>query len=148
MFKNILIPTDGSKIATSAAERAIELAKSMKARVHVISVSPTHKQLTSEGFILPEYSVGKSEWDKGVRAKAQTVLDAVAAKARSAGVACTTAHVFRDQAYTAIVDAAKKVRCDLIVMGSHGYGGIKQLLLGSETMRVLQNSKVPVLVYR
>ena len=148
MFKNILVPTDGSKIATHAAERAIELAKSMKAKVYVLSVSPTHKQLTSEGFILPEYSIGKSEWKKGVRAKAQGVLDAVAEPAHKLGVAGATEHVFRGQAYTAIVEFAKKNDCDLIVMGSHGYGGIKQLVLGSETMRVLQNSKVPVLVYR
>lgn len=148
MFKSILIPTDGSKIATSAAERGIELAKSMKARVHLLTVTPTHKQLASEGFLLPEYSVGKSDWDKGVRAKAQVLLEGAATLARKAGVNCLTAHVFRDQAYTAIVDYAKKNDCDLIVMGSHGYGGIKQLMLGSETVRVLQNSKVPVLVYR
>jgi nucleotide-binding universal stress UspA family protein len=56
--------------------------------------------------------------------------------------------VFRDEPHQEIIDPAKKSGCDLIVMGSHGYGGLKQLVLGSETTRVLSHSKIPVLVYR
>jgi nucleotide-binding universal stress UspA family protein len=59
-----------------------------------------------------------------------------------------TRHVFLDQPHAAIVDCAKKNGCDLIAMGSRGHGGIKGLLLGSETSRVLHSAKVPVLVYR
>jgi nucleotide-binding universal stress UspA family protein len=76
------------------------------------------------------------------------VLDAVAADAKNAGVKCDTTHLFRDMPYAAIIDTAKKNGCDLIVMGSHGYGGFKQFVLGSETTRVLSHSKIPVLVYR
>ncbi|HSH91010.1 MAG TPA: universal stress protein, partial [Ramlibacter sp.] len=48
----------------------------------------------------------------------------------------------------AIIDAARKHKCDLIVMASHGRRGIKRLLLGSETQHVLTHSSVPVLVLR
>ena len=50
--------------------------------------------------------------------------------------------------FKAIIDTAKKHRCDAVVMGSHGHGGVKQLFLGSETTRVLSHSTIPVLVYR
>jgi nucleotide-binding universal stress UspA family protein len=148
MFTNILIPTDGSGLSTQASQRAIEMAKAFKAKVTAVLVSPTFKQLTDEGFVGPSLSVNKREWEKGVAARAQRVLDAVAAAAKAAGIKCETLHVYRDSPHQAIVDSAKKNGCDLIVMGSHGYGGFKQFVLGSETSRVLSHSKIPVLVFR
>ena len=148
MFKNILIPTDGSELSTQASRHAIEMAKAFKAKTTAVLVSPTFKQLTDEGFVGPAMSVNKREWEKSVVERAVKVLDAVAAEAKAAGVKCETMHVFRDQPHVAIVDLAKKNGCDLIVMGSHGYGGFKQFVLGSETSRVLSHSKIPVLVYR
>jgi nucleotide-binding universal stress UspA family protein len=148
MFTNILIPTDGSALATQASRRALEIARAFKAKATVVLVSPTFKQLTDEGFVGPAMNVSKREWEKGVVERAFKVLDAVAAEAKAAGVKCETVHVFRDQPHMGIVDLAKKNSCDLIVMGSHGYGGFKQFMLGSETSRVLSHSKIPVLVYR
>lgn len=148
MFTNILIPTDGSELSIQVGQRAIEMAKAFKARVTAVLVSPTFKQLTDEGFVGPSMSVNKREWEKGVAERAQRVLDVVAAAAKAAGIKCEPVHVYRDSPYVAIVDTAKKNGCDLIVMGSHGYGGFKQFLLGSETSRVLSHSKIPVLVYR
>lgn len=148
MFTNILIPTDGSALSGHASSRAIEMAKAFKAKTTVVLVSPTFRQLTDEGFVGPMVSVSKREWEKGVAERARKVLDAVATEAKGAGVKCETVHVYRDSPYLAIIDTAKKNGCDLVVMGSHGYGGFKQLMLGSETMRVLSHSKIPVLVYR
>lgn len=148
MFANILIPTDGSARSAEASSRAIELAKVFKAKTTVVLVSPTFKQLTDEGFVGPSMSVSKREWEKSISERARKVLDAVAAEAKVAGVKCETTHVFRDMPYLAIIDTAKKNGCDLIVMGSHGYGGFKQVVLGSETSRVLSHTKIPVLVYR
>jgi nucleotide-binding universal stress UspA family protein len=148
MFTNILIPTDGSELSVQANRGAVDLAKALKAKATFVLVSPTFKQLADEGFLVPELDVDKREWEKGVSERAQKVLDAAAGEAKAAGVKCETVHVFRDQPYVAIIDTAKKQGCDLIVMGSHGYGGFKQLVLGSETTRVLSHSKIPVLVYR
>ena len=50
--------------------------------------------------------------------------------------------------YVAILDTARREGCDLIVMGSHGRRGLTELLLGSETVKVLTHSEIPVLVYR
>lgn len=148
MFTHILLPTDGSDLSKKACRSGLALAKAFKASVTVVMVTPTHKQMTDEGFVAPAAGVNKREWEKGMAERAGKVLDAVAAEARALGVKCETEHHFRDTPYQTIVDTAKKLGCDLIVMGSHGYGGLKQLVLGSETTRVLSHSKVPVLVYR
>ncbi len=65
-----------------------------------------------------------------------------------AGVDCDVLHVEHEQIYQAIIDAAEARRCDLIVMASHGRRGVSAVVLGSETVKVLTHSKIPVLVYR
>jgi nucleotide-binding universal stress UspA family protein len=81
------------------------------------------------------------------RAYAETVLG-ISDAAKSAGVVCETLHVEHDQIYQAIIEAAEARRCDLIVMASHGRRGVSAVVLGSETVKVLTHSKIPVLVYR
>jgi nucleotide-binding universal stress UspA family protein len=76
------------------------------------------------------------------------VLDGVSAAAKSAGVECQTLHVEHEHVYQAILDAAAARGCDLIVMASHGRRGVSAVVLGSETVKVLTHSKIPVLVYR
>ena len=68
--------------------------------------------------------------------------------ATAAGVTCNVVHVEHHQPYEAIITAAKKAHCDLIVMASHGRRGYAAVLLGSETVKVMTHSKIPVLVYR
>jgi nucleotide-binding universal stress UspA family protein len=72
----------------------------------------------------------------------------VSAVAKSGGVVCETLHVEHEHIYQAIIDAASARKCDLIVMASHGRRGISAVVLGSETVKVLTHSKIPVLVYR
>jgi len=69
-------------------------------------------------------------------------------EARSDGVPSKALHVRHRDPYVAIVDAARKESCDLIVMPSHGRRGLTDFLLGSETVMVLTHSEMPVLVYR
>ena len=68
------------------------------------------------------------------------------ATAKAAGVPFRALHVVHDHPYAAIIEAAEKNHCDLIVMASHGRKGVSALILGSETTKVLTHSKVPVLV--
>ena len=56
--------------------------------------------------------------------------------------------VFDDHPHTAIINNARKVKADLIVMASHGRRAVSALLLGSETQKVLSLTKIPVLVVR
>jgi nucleotide-binding universal stress UspA family protein len=79
---------------------------------------------------------------------AEKTLGAVAQAAQAAGVACEMVHVEHEHPYQAIIDTAESKGCDLIVMASHGRHGISAIVLGSETVKVLTHSKIPVLVHR
>jgi nucleotide-binding universal stress UspA family protein len=145
MFTNILISTDGSDLAAKAVEQGVLFAKEIGAKItavtvtepsNLLSVSPTHLEYTP------------IEYQQHARAYAETVLGTVSDAAKSAGVACDTLHVEHEQIYQAIIEAAEARKCDLIVMASHGRRGVSAVVLGSETVKVLTHSKIPVLVYR
>jgi nucleotide-binding universal stress UspA family protein len=145
LFKNILIATDGSDLAAKAVEQGIRFAKEISAKItavtvtepfHVLSLAPSELEYTP------------IEYKKHAEIHAEKVLGAISAAAKSAGVVCETLHVEHEQVYQAIMDAASARRCDLIVMASHGRRGVSAVVLGSETVKVLTHSKIPVLVYR
>ena len=80
--------------------------------------------------------------------EAQKILSAVKLKAEAGGVECDLLHTVASAPWEAILAAAKKAKCDAIVMASHGRRGVSALLLGSETQKVLTHSKLPVIVVR
>jgi nucleotide-binding universal stress UspA family protein len=145
LFKNILVATDGSDLASQVVKQGILFAKEIGAKIttvtvtgpfHLLSVTPTQLEYTP------------IEYKKHVEAQADKVLAVVSAAAKSAGVVCDTLHVEHEQVYQAIIEAAEARKCDLIVMASHGRRGVSAVVLGSETVKVLTHSKIPVLVYR
>ena len=145
MFKNILVPTDGSDLAAKAVEQAVLFAKEIGAKITAVTVTePFH--LLSVAPSQLEYT--PIEYKKHAEAYAEKVLGMVSAAAKSAGVVCETLHVEHEHIYQAIIDAASARKCDLIVMASHGRRGLSAVVLGSETVKVLTHSKIPVLVYR
>jgi len=147
MYKHLLVPTDGSKLSDKAVAHAIGLAKVTGARVTALNVTPDYPApMYTEGMLLDP--VPRSEYAKHAKADAAKVLDRVIKKANAAGVRCTPLHTIAGQPWEAITAAARKSKCDVIVMASHGRRGISALLLGSETVKVLTHSKVPVLVVR
>ena len=148
MFTHVLTPVDGSELSISAARHGIELAKLCNAKLTAIMVSPTYRQRFEEGFAVPSGKVVRERWEEQMTERAQEVLDKICVESGRAGVRCSSAHVFGDAPYEAIIETAKNNGCDVVVMGSHGYGGVKQFILGSETTRVLSHSAIPVVVYR
>jgi len=102
----------------------------------MLSVSPSQLEYTP------------IEYKKHAEIQANKVLGTVSAAAKSAGVICDTLHIEHELVYQAIIDAAEARKCDLIVMASHGRRGVSAVVLGSETVKVLTHSKIPVLVYR
>ena len=86
----------------------------------------------------------RKEYAAAVEADADKVLAKVAKRAQAAGVDCTTRHALTHLPWDAILTAAKKNKCDAIVMGSHGRTGVVALLLGSQTQKVLAQTKLPV----
>ena len=145
MFRNILVATDGSDLAAKAVEQGVVFAKEICAKITAVTVTePFH--LLSVAPSQLEYT--PLEFKKHVEAHAEKVLGMVSDAAKAAGIACETLHVEHEHAYQAIIDAAEARRCDLIVMASHGRRGVSAVVLGSETVKVLTHSKIPVLVYR
>jgi nucleotide-binding universal stress UspA family protein len=147
MYKNILVATDGSKLSDKAVTSAIEIAQAMGARVTAFYAAPDYPLPAYADGVVYE-PVSRREYAKLAAADAKKILDEVGAKASSAGVDCETAYTIAAAPWEAILAAAKKHKCDAIVMASHGRRGVSALLLGSETQKVLTHSKLPVLVVR
>jgi nucleotide-binding universal stress UspA family protein len=145
MYKNILIPTDGSELADKAVKYGIEFARDAKAKLTVLTVSaPFHV------FTFNTQAVEDTPEDYGKRMKAYTAktLERAATAAKAAGVACETLQVEHEHPHQAIIATAKSKGCDLIMMASHGRRGVSAIVLGSETVKVLTHSEIPVLVHR
>ena len=147
MYKRILVATDGSTLSKKAVSSAVALAQLSGAELVALKVVPRYPQSYFEGGLaLPLSDINKIE--KQWAAHGQAVVDAVAKTAKSKGLTAKAVIVKSDLVSDAIIATAKKNKCDLIVMASHGRKGIKRLLLGSETQQVLTHSHIPVLVLR
>lgn len=145
MFTHILFPTDGGAPSLEAIVPCAQLARSVGARITVLHVcAPLHFVAMRPALLTdmaPLYAVHR-------RSVAHACAEQVAAAARSHGVTCDTLVVEHELPYQAIVEAARSHGCDLVAMASHGLGGWRALLIGSETHKVLAHSAVPVLVLR
>ncbi len=144
MYKHILIATDGSDLAEKAVRTGLTLAKALGAKTTAVTVSePWTAVVTgdaSAGFPFDAY-------EKAAADAAAKILASVSNVAEQLNIICATVHL---KGYPAegILLAAKERGCDLIVMASHGRRGLPRLLLGSQAMRVLTDSTLPVLICR
>ncbi|MFI4987359.1 MAG: universal stress protein [Alphaproteobacteria bacterium] len=145
MYTSILIPTDGSELAGKAVRHGIALAKGIGAKATVLTVVPPFHTLTTDAQMIEDTA---AQYKARMHEHAEKVLGAAAHAAQAAGVACEKVHVEHEHPYQAIIDTAKSKGCDLIVMASHGRRGVSAIVLGSETVKVLTHSKIPVLVHR
>jgi len=144
MYTNILIATDGSELAGNAVQHGIALAMRIGAKVTVITVSPPFHVFTTDTQMIEDTA---AQYQARMQQRAEKILGAVAHLSQAAGVACETVHVEHEHPYQAIIDTAASRGCDLIVIASHGRRGISAIVLGSETVKVLTHSKIPVLVH-
>lgn len=145
MFKHILIPTDGSDLSRKAVLYGVQLAKESGAKVTALTVTDPYRAATMGTVLIP---IDEEEYEEQSRRLSERAMEQVKMAAEAADVPCETIREVHDQPYRAIIDAAHALSCDLIVMASHGRRGISALLLGSETVKVLTHSTIPVLVYR
>jgi nucleotide-binding universal stress UspA family protein len=145
MFKHILIPTDGSDLSRKAVLYGVQLAKESGAKVTALTVAEPYPVAAMDAVLV---TAGEDEYEEQSRLACEKALEQVKMAADAAGVPCETIREVHDQPYRAIIDAGHALSCDLIVMASHGRRGISALLLGSETVKVLTHSTIPVLVYR
>ena len=147
MFKNILVPTDGSRPARTAIKRAVRLAREQKARVIGFYVGPPWR-LPIYGEYMPPDILSPEDHARAVRKTAARYLAAVKQAASAAGVRSRCYYVMAEHPHEEIVKAARRNHCDLIAIASHGRRGFSRLLLGSETSKVLAHSSIPVMVCR
>jgi nucleotide-binding universal stress UspA family protein len=147
MYKRILVPTDGSPLSKKAVKSAVDLASSVGAEVVALNVVPRYPRSYFDGGLPAspeEIARVEQQWAE----RGQAVADEVGKAAAKAGVRARAITVRSDLVAEAILAAARKNRCDLVVMASHGRKGLKRLLLGSETQHVLTHGNIPVLVLR
>ncbi len=145
MYRHILIPTDGSELSRKAIEHGVALARAVDARVTAVTVTVPFAVLAAE----PQKISDTSEaYQERMNAVAEQALGEAKQAAEAAGVPCEALHAEHDQPYLSIVETATRRDCDLIVMASHGRRGLAALVLGSETVKVLTHSTIPVLVCR
>jgi nucleotide-binding universal stress UspA family protein len=147
MYRNILLPTDGTPLSVSAVRAGVKLAASVGARVTGLFVAPVPTPLVYRK-LMPVGIDTMPHNKEAIREAAARHLDVIVRAARAAGVPCETASLTNDFPAESIVDAARKHKCDLIFMASHSRKGVKAMLLGSQTQKVLAHTGLPVLVHR
>jgi nucleotide-binding universal stress UspA family protein len=148
MFKHILVPVDGSKPSLEAVKRAARLAREQKARLTVFWVAPNWEpNLYAYEAAVPAGFISPSQHKAHVRNAARRRFTEAKKAARAGGGSCRFQYVEGSVPYLEIVKAARKNRCDLIVMASHS-SGLSRLLLGSQANKVLAHATIPVMVCR
>jgi nucleotide-binding universal stress UspA family protein len=145
MFKHLLIPTDGSELSHVAVSRGVQFAKEIGARITGLTVSPPYHYLPHSGT---EFADSPQRYNEAMQRQSQSYLDTIQELATSQGVPCQLVDQVSEHPYEEIVRTAEARGCDAIFMSSHGRRGIRAMLMGSETHKVLTHSKIPVVVWR
>ncbi len=135
-FERLLIATDGSEFSKAAVNEAIDIAKSCSSKLFILSVVEMN----------PEYEAMAPEIVERAEKEMRKHLEAVKAKASKEGIACETIIHQGEEPYQYIVDEAAKRKVNTIIMGSHGRTGLKRLMMGSTTSRVIGHAPCTVLV--
>ena len=147
MYSHLLVPTDGSKLSDKAVMHAIAIAQGLHAKISFFYASPDYPLPAYADGVVYE-PISKKEYAQLASKEADQILERAMTKATAAGLECDRVHVIAAAPWEAILKAAKKSKCDALVMASHGRRGLSAMLLGSETQKVLTHSKLPVLVVR
>lgn len=148
-YQHILFAADGSELSRKAEKECLAFAGSTGAKVTVLHViSRFHLQVRTWAVPKNVVSKIKTEHEHEAKKTAQEMVSEIVKHFKSSGVACEGEVVVGDEPYAEIIRGAEKRKCDLIMMASHGRRGLDAVLLGSETVKVLTHSKIPVLIVR
>lgn len=145
LYKRILVPVDGSATSNRGLREAVRLAKNQKAQLWLVHVV--------EEYFVTQVGEGiaySQEMFDSMRAGGRRVLARVEASVRKSGVKVHS--VMLESVATRVSDLvvrqARKVKADLIVIGTHGRRGITRAVMGSDAEAVVRESPVPVLLVR
>ena len=141
-IRNVLVPVDFSSHSEVAVEYALTLAKAMASKLHLVHAYAVHVQVLPAGpYALPEGLI------ESVRESAQLQLETLAKRIAADGVPCQV-HLVPDYATAAILELARSLPADLIVMGTRGLTGFKHVALGSVAERTVRLAPCPVLTVK
>lgn len=143
MYKHLLIATDGSEVAAKAVEQGLALGKTLAAKMTIVTVTEPWTVIAPGEIGI---TVPVDDYEEGVAAHANQILDAAKLQSKKSGAVCDFVHVKDRYPADGILETAKGKGCDLIVMASHGRRGIARLLIGSQANNVVTNSPIPVLI--
>ena len=138
-YKSILVPFDGSVPSQTVLNRACQLSKVDNAKITIMYVIPRYEEMV-EFF-------KSSLIKKSLLMEAQKIIDTAKRIASKSGVSVKD-EIQEGHAAEKIVEAAGRLKSDLIVMGSHGYSGVNKAIIGSTAERVIANAACPILVVR
>jgi nucleotide-binding universal stress UspA family protein/hemerythrin-like domain-containing protein len=145
MYRHLLVPIDDTDLSVEVVGRAVALAQPLGARITFFHAAPDHAgSLRGEADVVR--LTARSDYDYAYAGKPGELLAKAEAAARALGVACTSMHVTSERPAQAIVSAARETACDLIFMASHGHRGKLGMAFASETLGVIMNAGLPVLV--
>jgi nucleotide-binding universal stress UspA family protein/hemerythrin-like domain-containing protein len=143
MYRHLLVPLDDSPLAVEIVHQAVSLAKILGAKVTFFHAQADYGA-SSIGAL--ERVMSPGAFNEHMAGEARAILAKAEVVARVAGVPHDSAVITSDRPHEAILHAAETRGCDLIFIASHGHRGIKGLVLGSQTQKVLQQTTIPVLV--
>jgi len=145
MYRNVLVATDGSDFATSAVKHAASIARAFDAQLTIVTVALLGPVVDS---MAGRQRISQTAFDEIRRAKVDQCSAILAKAAEVAGPGARTETVESRDAYEGILDTAKSIGADLIVMGSHSRNPISRLILGSQASKVVSLSEGPVLIVK
>jgi nucleotide-binding universal stress UspA family protein/hemerythrin-like domain-containing protein len=143
MYRHLLVPIDDSALSVETVRQAATFAAAIGAKVTFFHARADYGA-SSLGAL--ERVMSPGAFNDQLAGEARALLAKAEVVARALSVPYDSLYVTSDRPYAAILDAAEARGCDLVFMASHGERGIKNLLLGSQTQRVLQHTTIPVLV--
>jgi nucleotide-binding universal stress UspA family protein/hemerythrin-like domain-containing protein len=145
MYRHLLVPVDGTDLSTETVSRAVEFALTLGARITFFHALPDYEaSLRGDAEIVR--MTAPEDYACRFEGRARELLVKAESAARARGVPCESASTVSDSPYQSIIAAAREAGCDLIFMASHGRRSTIGMMLGSQTLKVLVNSEIPVLV--
>jgi nucleotide-binding universal stress UspA family protein/hemerythrin-like domain-containing protein len=143
MYRHLMVPLDDSALSANTVNQAVQLARTLNAKITFFHAQADYGA-SSIGAL--ERVMSPSAFNESMAGDARAILAKAEVVARAVGVPYDSAVTTSDRPHEAILKAAEARGCDLIFMASHGRRGVKGLMLGSETQKVLQHTTIPVLV--
>jgi nucleotide-binding universal stress UspA family protein len=145
MYRNVLVATDGSDFAASAVKHAASVARAFDGQLTIVTVALLGPVVDS---VAGRRRISQTAFDEIRRAKVDQCSAILAKATEIAGPAARTETVESRDAYEGILETAKSIGADLIVMGSHSRNPLSRLILGSQASKVVSLSEVPVLIVK